>query len=321
MNRPFNDGEILLIYGAKLCNPNGDPDDENRPRIDRRTNTNLVTDVRLKRFFRNYIVDRYGEEFIWVSTVGGEHVRAEKRLERMDEKHNPETVLKNCIDARLFGATIPIGKGNETKGKSYAYTGPVQFTWGYSLHPVELVESPSITSVFQGREVDEGAESYGTIGKDWRLYYSLIAFYGAVNGTRAGKTSARELDLIILDNLLWEGLAKDATTRSKIGHQPHLYIRIAYSGETMLGDLRRYVKSNSSGEAKIRDFWDVVLDFSPLVERLEKATTSIEKVYIYESDDCASKYNLAGKLTDSLKDKVAKLPHDLKVEREMLTVK
>lgn len=26
--------EILFTYDAKLCNPNGDPDEENRPRMD-----------------------------------------------------------------------------------------------------------------------------------------------------------------------------------------------------------------------------------------------------------------------------------------------
>jgi CRISPR-associated protein Csh2 len=98
--------EILFIYEAQLCNPNGDPDDENRPRMDPRTGRNLVSDVRLKRFFRNYIMNRYGEEHIWVSTVEGKHVRADERLRRLGEGPErvlAERVLDNCIDARLFG--------------------------------------------------------------------------------------------------------------------------------------------------------------------------------------------------------------------------
>jgi len=91
------------------------------------TRRNLVSDVRLKRFFRNYIMDRYGEEYIWVSTIKGRHVTAAERLG--DKK--PEEILKSCIDARLFGATIPIpaskkkeresperrGKGGDQKGE------------------------------------------------------------------------------------------------------------------------------------------------------------------------------------------------------------
>jgi CRISPR-associated protein Csh2 len=29
-----NNHEVLFIYDAKMCNPNGDPDDENKPRMD-----------------------------------------------------------------------------------------------------------------------------------------------------------------------------------------------------------------------------------------------------------------------------------------------
>lgn len=64
--------EILLIYEAKLCNPNGDPDMENRPRIDPKTNINLVSDVRLKRFFRDYIAEKFGEDFVYVTKIKGE---------------------------------------------------------------------------------------------------------------------------------------------------------------------------------------------------------------------------------------------------------
>ena len=29
-----NNHELLFIYDAKMCNPNGDPDNENKPRMD-----------------------------------------------------------------------------------------------------------------------------------------------------------------------------------------------------------------------------------------------------------------------------------------------
>lgn len=46
--------EILFLYDACLCNPNGDPDEENRPRMDYETRRNLVSDVRLKRYLRDH---------------------------------------------------------------------------------------------------------------------------------------------------------------------------------------------------------------------------------------------------------------------------
>ena len=40
-----NNSEILFIYDAKMSNPNGDMDNENKPRMDYDTDTNLVSDV------------------------------------------------------------------------------------------------------------------------------------------------------------------------------------------------------------------------------------------------------------------------------------
>jgi len=52
-----NRSEILFIYDIRDGNPNGDPLDENKPRIDEETGINLVTDVRMKRTIRDYLHD------------------------------------------------------------------------------------------------------------------------------------------------------------------------------------------------------------------------------------------------------------------------
>ena len=49
-----NRSELVFLYDAKDINPNGDPMDENKPRIDEETGNNMVTDVRLKRTIRDY---------------------------------------------------------------------------------------------------------------------------------------------------------------------------------------------------------------------------------------------------------------------------
>src|SRR5437868_13101097 len=49
--------EFLFCYGIKMGNPNGDPD-ENRPRV-LPDKTHYVTDVRLKRFVRDYFKSQY----------------------------------------------------------------------------------------------------------------------------------------------------------------------------------------------------------------------------------------------------------------------
>ncbi|MDW8022876.1 MAG: type I-B CRISPR-associated protein Cas7/Csh2 [Nitrososphaerota archaeon] len=311
MEKELSNSEILLIYEAKMCNPNGDPDAENRPRIDPKTNINLVSDVRLKRFFRDYLVEKFGEDYVYVTKISGESVRADTRVEKLlgtfDESRVHE-VLRKCLDARLFGATVPIGKGEAERGASKSFIGPVQFTWGFSLHKVETVDSSTITSIFSGRDV---AEKYGTMGKDWRVYYSLIGFYGVVSGRRAKGTGMTEDDLKVLDNLLWKALHVQPTTRSKIGERPHLYLRIEYKdAETVLGDLRRFVKATPKTEA-IRNLEDLDLNFDGLVNHIKRNLDLISKVYAITSEElnpvkdfirkrCAEKFqDLPHKLTDA----------------------
>ena len=52
-----NRSEILFLYDITDANPNGDPVDENKPRVDEETGVNIVTDVRLKRTIRDYLYD------------------------------------------------------------------------------------------------------------------------------------------------------------------------------------------------------------------------------------------------------------------------
>lgn len=300
--------EMLVIYEAKNCNPNGDPDAENKPRIDPKTNINLVSDVRLKRFFRDYLVDRFGEDYVYVTKIAGVSVRADERVKKLlgaisEDKLNE--VLKKCIDARLFGATIPIGAAEKERGAAKSFIGPVQFTWGFSFHKVELLESSTITSVFSGREA---AERYGTIGKDWRVYYSLIGFYGVVSGRRARGTGMTQDDLKVFDNLMWKALQVQPTTRSKIGEMPHLYLRVEYKdADTLLGDLRKFVRVEPRGEA-VRDFKDLNMNFDELINNLRRNMDSISKVYVRTSEELNPVKDL---VKSCCPERFSALPHEM----------
>lgn len=82
----MNNKEFLFIYDAKNCNPNGDPDRDNEPRVDKLTKTNLVTDVRLKRYIRDYFIEKEGSDAVFVSTVDGQKVSPPTRLAGIVEK-------------------------------------------------------------------------------------------------------------------------------------------------------------------------------------------------------------------------------------------
>jgi len=300
-------GEILLLYEAKNCNPNGDPDHDNRPRIDQATGINYVTDVRLKRFIRDYISNQYGEDYVFVNLHEGRHVTSDDRAKHFGIK-TAEDAANKFFDVRLFGVLIP-ERGEKKSVGSIALTGPVQFAWGYSLHPVEIIGFPRITSIFQGRAASETVAEAGTMGLDWRVYYSLIAFYGVISGKRAKVAHLENRDLMAFDNLLIQALALEPTTRSKIPEKLLLYLRIEYSQEGFLiGDLRDFI--NVTSKQQIRKFTDLEIDFSPLLRVLTENKDKIKAIYLYQA-----RFNkLEQELQKRFPEKLKRLPHPLSQE-------
>lgn len=265
----MNNSEILYLYDAKLCNPNGDPDEENRPRMDYEREMNLVSDLRLKRYIRDYLLD-LGYD-IFVRTVDDKTVNAEGRTKEFKEFTN-EWILNNLIDVRMFGATMPV------KGDNKMFIGPVQFNWGYSLNKVELLES-SITSHFSS----ESGNSQGAIGKDYRVKYSLIAFFGVVSGKRAEKTNLTDKDLELLDKSMRYAIVNQAT-RSKVGQYPRLYLRVEYNNNsTILGDFRDYINLNEKIE-NIRDVEEVSLDVTKLIGKLNENKDKINRIFYFADE-------------------------------------
>lgn len=293
----IRNADILFVYDAKLTNPNGDPDDENRPRMDPFTRRALVSDVRLKRYLRDYWIGQGLD--VWVRTrEDGARLDASTRLDDLRKMYEQETgqqagrrtrdemgfrdwFLSRLIDVRLFGATLPIKAQDGGRGLSEQYTGPVQFAWGYSLHEVELNPSNSITSTFAGRGGEKG--EYGTIGKDWRLLYALIGFWGHVAAQRARQTGMTANDLTALEDALLRCLSSEATTRSKIGQTPRLYLRVDWTGGAPpFGDPRDGLRLLPLEEHLPVERWRSIeqfaLDLHPLVARLDRYKEQIAGV-------------------------------------------
>lgn len=274
-----NRSEILFIYDCTYSNPNGDPLDANKPRIDEETGRNIVTDVRLKRTVRDYLHDIKGEEiFIRDITDDDEHLqdakmRAEdfladkKDKSKLSLKEMRETIRQNilsdCIDVRLFGATIPIEKSNKEKS-SITLTGPVQFKMGQSFHRVKLQFIKGTGAFASGSE-----RTKKTFREEYVLPYSLIGFYGVVNECAAEHTGLTDEDVNKLMNALWNG-TKNLISRSKAGQQPRLLIRVVYQEKYYhIGELDKLVVFKSGlNDEEIRDVEEGSFDFTKLIEVL-----------------------------------------------------
>lgn len=262
----IKNGSILYLYDAAMTNPNGDPDEENRPRMDSIREVNLVTDIRLKRYIRDYALDN--GKVLFVQKLDDKNITAEQRV----ENYTYEEMLENFYDMRVFGATVPKKKDNRS------YTGPVQFNWGYSLNKVELMES-SITSHFTSK----AGNNQGSIGKDYRIKYSFIAFSGVVSGKRAEKTTMTNEDLLFMDKAMVYAIPSQAT-RSKIGQYPRLYMRVVLKDdETFLKDLRDYISLTKDADVfTIKDF---EVDITRLRDYLKKLVDKIEEIKYFVDED------------------------------------
>lgn len=292
--------EFLFIYDVKDANPNGDPLDENKPRLDEETGQIIVTDVRLKRTIRDYLFKEKGLDVFIVEQRKEDGNLRTKEERSADFKDDPEKILKSCIDMRLFGATTAI------RGKTKTWVGPVQFKFGRSLHRVNgpiLVKGTTV--------MPSGAEKkQGTFREEWIVPYALISFYGVANENAAEATMLQSEDIDLLIEGMWKG-TKNLITRSKFGQMPRLLLNIVYKqGESFyIGELDRRIKwSTDKREEEIRDIVDGVLDISELLNEVMKNKEKIEKVRIIIDERISVEPDIVDNLMKILgKDKVQKL--------------
>ncbi|MGP8024728.1 MAG: type I-B CRISPR-associated protein Cas7/Csh2 [Methanobacterium sp.] len=292
----MNRSEMVFLYDISYANPNGDPLDENKPRIDEDVELNIVTDVRLKRTVRDYLHNFKGQG-IFVKEIEDDKgniqdakLRAEDYLfddngEKLEKKSVSlsemkkimyNNILKECIDVRLFGGTIPIEKSNKEKS-SITLTGPVQFRFGRSMHKVEMKHIKGTGAFASGKD-----KKQKTFREEYILPYSLISFYGVVNENAAEKTLMTENDEELLIEGIWNG-TKNLITRSKFGQMPRLLLNVTYSAKNyFIGDLDKKLKieHNLDDDKMLRSIDELQIDVSELITALESDLNKIESISI-----------------------------------------
>jgi len=271
MSNLKNRSEILFLYDVRDANPNGDPVDENKPRIDEETGINLVTDVRLKRTVRDYLHEVKKQEIFIIEERDEKGILKTKEDRLAKFKNEPNEVIAQCMDMRLFGATTAV------KEKSIAITGPVQFKYGKSLHRVSLKYIKGTTVM-----PSKSDSKQGTFTERYILPYSLIAFYGIVNEKAAElqKLDLSENDVNYMMDAIWHG-TKSLSSCSKFGQMPRLLIQVIYqeNQEFFLGELDKRIKLVSEKlDEEIRDINEVKLDITELSKSLAAHKDKIKEI-------------------------------------------
>jgi len=301
-----NRSEIVFITDARDCNPNGDPLSDGRPRIDPVTEQAVITDVRLKRYLRDQLVADGHDIFVRKTGSRTGVSRAQLALDVLNEIETVDDLeqipdveaafLANATDVRYFGATLSFNRDPENELHAAIrdvfqrgqYTGPVQFSPARSLNAVEMnEETNAITSVIAPRE---DATAGGFALNDFRIKYGIFPFHGLIDEHGAIDTGLTERDVMRLDTLCWRALKNQSITRSKLGQEPRLYLRVEYNQSGYhdggLHDGVSLARETATGESAsetdepLRKVTDVSLDVTTLVDRLGSQSDRIETVHL-----------------------------------------
>lgn len=294
-----NRSEFVLLYDAQNANPNGNPLSANdMPRVDSDTQQAIVTDVRLKRYLRDQLEDdgfgiyirnpqrknevAEGRDYLFEDLFGDS---IDEILED-DDRNLFEEFLENATDTRYFGATLSFSEqvderlDDEDDVSIPQYTGPLQFSHGRSLNRVvHNDESKKLSTVVtSGGDADQG-----TFAEDNRLEYALVRFHGVLNENAADSTNMTEEDVERLDSLFWRAIRNQTLTRSKMGHNPQLYLRVEFENGYHDGELHHTVsldEDRSESDLEMRSVNDAVVSVKDLFDRLGEVNERVEQVVV-----------------------------------------
>jgi len=276
MENSIEKSEILFLYEGKFTVPNGDPF-TGEQRYDDETKHILVSDVRIKRFVRDYFIgqnqvtpDKY-EIFVFNDksqiAEGSKESGASARMQSLWAKYFPKKpdkkqlekaaldLLQKCIDVRLFGGI------STEKDAAVNITGPVQFALlNPSLNKVDLRIHQN-TSVFSS----SADKSRGAIGTTTIVPYALNQIHGWVNPYSAANSGLKKEDIDELFSALWNSI-NNSNTRSKSNQSSVLLVQIVYNNanDKLYGTDKLIAINSDKEEEQIREMGDYTFDFSQL---------------------------------------------------------
>ncbi len=215
--------DFALILSVKNANPNGDPLNGNRPRVDYE-GFGEISDVCLKRKIRDRLQD--AGHLIFVQSdekkIDG-MVSLKERAESAQfglgsdafnrKKTTPENAAKlacaKWLDVRSFGQLFAF-KGSEKDGVSIAIRGPVSIHPAFSVEPVS-VTSTQITKSVSG-EGDGTKKSSDTMGMKHRVDKAVYVTYGSMNPQLAERTGFNNEDAESIKKVLTRLFEGDASS-------------------------------------------------------------------------------------------------------------
>lgn len=276
--------DFALIIKVKNANPNGDPLNGNRPRINFE-GYGEISDVCLKRKIRNRILALKGNKdglkiFVQSDDNNVDGITTlEKRAE--DEVHGLgkkgfddrntayENACRKWYDVRAFGQVFAMkGKASKSKkknednseedkssGVSIGIRGPVTIQPAFSVDPVNIT-STQITKSVSGSG-DGKKKSSDTMGMKHRIDEAVYVSFGSISPQLAEKTGFSNDDAEILKNAMLSMFEGDASSARPEGSMEILKL-IWWKHDSKLGKhssakVHQSLEVNSDGSFNIND--------------------------------------------------------------------
>ncbi len=313
---------FFLIRDAQNCNPNGDPLNDNLPRVDARDDGEyaMISDVSIKRIIRDYL-HKNGIPIFFLNQISesgkkkkagdknktGTHGRIDTlKEEAVISNTSTDEFLKKLVDVRWFGLTRTDKandgeEGKKDKSKNGSVTGAIQFKFmNYSMNKVNIMTSQH-SSVLPS-DTDNGQ---GSLGIMKTIKYGVSVIKATLNPNVWADNYKHLSDitesLSDIDRFKFSLFysTMELNTRARNNMNSIALLEVIYNNRTNsdgtlcspawggvdLGTTFKIVPKKGMVEEDIRNSNDYDLDFDSFIEAVKKNKSRIKEVKFHTENE------------------------------------
>jgi CRISPR-associated protein Csd2 len=195
--------DFAVIIGVKNANPNGDPLNGNRPRINY-DGYGEMSDVCLKRKIRNRLMDDGEAILVQSDDYRNDSFRSIKDrydsnneikelVKEKDGEKKAKVACQQWFDVRAFGQVLA---GVDDSNASIAIRGPISIQSAFSVDAVDVTSTQITKSVnLTTNKNDPSKKSGDTMGMKHRVDSGIYVTFGSINKQLAEKTGFSDVDV------------------------------------------------------------------------------------------------------------------------------
>jgi len=221
--------DFAIILSVKNANPNGDPLNGNRPRIDY-DGYGEISDVCLKRKIRDRLQNDGEDIFVQSDERKNDgmpnlRARAESeeyglgkdafKIDKTKPAKKDETAKLACekwFDVRAFGQLFAFGKQDDASGVSIPIRGPVTIQSAFSRAPVSITSTQIVKSVNAEEAKGKSDISSDRMGMKHRVDRAIYVTFGSMNPQLSERTGFNNDDAETIKAVLPKLFEGDASS-------------------------------------------------------------------------------------------------------------